>query len=180
MKKFLSLVLAIALAFAITAVTAFAAETTLDGSSNSTTGDVIVNINGATDLVPVYSVDVKWESLDFAYNFTSTDVWNPEDHVYDTTGGGGWSTTSATITVTNHSNVPVRALASFSGNASSLTRNDVTASISNPSFTINSAVGTNPDAAPNGSFTCSVSGVPSVTSGFTIGTITISFEPVAQ
>ena len=179
MKKFLSLVLAIALALSISAVTAFAVEETLDGSSNSTTGEVIVNINGATDLVPVYSVDVAWDSLDFAYNFTNTDVWNPEDHVYDTTGGGGWSNTSSTITVTNHSNVPVKAMASFAGNASSLTRNDVTASISNPSFTINSAVGTAPTAAPNGSFTCTVSGVPSVTTGFTIGTITISFEPVA-
>jgi hypothetical protein len=181
MKKFLTIVLALALVCTMTVV-AFAAEantsgTTLDNvaSNNSSTATVDVKIEGSEQLTAVYSVVVTWESLDFTYSFTGGDVWDPEEHVY-TSGGGGWTDPDAVITVTNHSNVAIRAKASFAGNAPSLTRNDVTATISNPSFTVNSAVGTDPSAAPNGTFTCTVSGVPSITSNFNIGTITISFE----
>ena len=179
MKKIFSLMLTIALVFAMSVLSVSAEETTLDdvATNNSTTGDINVNIAGSEDLQTVYSVDVAWDSLDFTYNFTGSDVWDPEDHTYSSTGAGGWANASATITVTNHSNATIRAKASFAGGASSLTRNDVTATLSNPSFTVNSAVGTAPDAAPNGTFTCTVSGVPSITSNFTVGTITISFEP---
>ena len=179
MKKLLTFVLVSVLVCTMTVV-AFAGEageTTLDNetSNNSTTATVDVKISGSEQLTAVYSVVVSWESLDFTYSFTGGDVWDPENHVY-TNGGGGWTDPDAVITVTNHSNVPIRAKASFAGNAPSLTRNDVTATISNPSFTVNSAVGTEPASAPNGTFTCTVSGVPSITSNFNIGTITISFE----
>ena len=181
MKKILTLTLVVVLAFAMMAISVSAEETTLDdvSTNNHTTGDVNVEVLGSEDLQTVYSVDVTWVSLDFTYNFDSTHLWNPEDHTYSGTSVGGWANGgSSTITVTNHSNAPIRAKASFSGGASSLTRNDVTATLSNPSFTVNSAVGTPPEAAPNGTFTCTVTGVPSVTTDFTIGTITISFEAV--
>lgn len=183
MKKLLALVLSIVLVLAMSvSVAAVDANTTgneLDEKvgTNSTTAAVDVVITGSGDLTAVYSVIVTWQSLNFEFAFSSADEWNPENHTY-TSGGGGWTNSSSTITVTNHSNVTVRAKASFAGNAPSLSRNDVTATISNPSFTINSAVGTEYESAPSGTFTCSVTGVPSVTEGFNIGTITISIEPV--
>lgn len=184
MKKLVSLVLALVLALAMS-LTVFAepAKTQpvvidLDETS-STTASVDVKVSGSENLNTVYSVDVTWESLDFTYNFGEADTWNPEDHSYTagTTGtAGGWVDNASLITITNHSNATIRAKASFAGGASSLTRNDVTATISNPSFTVATAVGTPVESAPNGTFTCSVSGIPSVTTGFNVGTITISIE----
>jgi len=186
MKKILTLTLVVVLAFAMMAISVSAEETKVElddlTTNNSTTGDVNVNLSGAENLPIVYSVDVSWQTLDFTYVYDNTQVWNPEDHTYSESTTAGWSNSSAAITVTNHSNALIRAKASFSGGASSLTRNDVTATISNPSFTVASAVGTEPDSAPKGTFTCTVTGVPTVQSGttsFTVGTITISFEAVS-
>lgn len=185
MKKLLTLMLALVFAFAMS-VNIFAAEANTDGekldptkTNNSTTANVDVKISGSDNLETVYSVVVTWESLDFTYNFGEADLWDPTEHNYSSSGTGtegGWTDNTAVITVTNHSNANIRAKASFAEEAQSLTRNDVTASISNPSFTVSSAVGTEYNSAPNGTFTCTVSGVPSVTSDFNIGTITITIE----
>lgn len=180
MKKFMTVALAIVVLCTMTlpvfAAPAPTAPIELDNvtSNNNTNADVDVEIIGSGDLVPVYSVDVMWESLNFQYTFTANDEWNPDDHTYVSTGG--WVKNSAKITVTNHSNVNIRAKASFADKASSLTRNGVTAAIDMPSFTLNSAVGTAVGAAHSGFFTCSISGTPVVTNNFKIGTITISFE----
>lgn len=190
MKKLLTLVLAFVLALAMS-VNVFAGEANTQGivldptstDDSSTTAKVDVIISGSENLETVYSVVVTWDSLDFTYNFGEADVWDPDEHNYSSNGAGTegrWSNNSSVITVTNHSNAAIRAKASFAGEAQSLTRNDVTASISNPSFTVASAVGLAVTAAPKGTFTCTVSGVPSVTSDFNIGTITITIETVTQ
>ena len=183
MKKLVSLVLALVLALAMS-VNVFAGEANTQGTeldptktNNSTTADVDVKIAGQESLKKVYSVDVTWESLNFTYTFSGTNEWNPDEHAYEAGAEGGWGDhVSADIKVVNHSNAAIRAKASFAGGASSLKRNDVTATISNPSFTVATAVGTLVESAPHATFTCSVTGVPSVITDFNVGTITISIE----
>ena len=183
MKKLLALALVLTMAltvsvFAVGANPAPGTElTALSGANSSAEATVDVKIAGSGDLQKVYSVVVTWESLDFTYNFTSTDRWDPETHNYEVTSqDGGWADDTSIITVTNHSNTAIRAKAAFKTGGVSLSSNDVTASINNPAVTVNSAVGTEYANAPYATFEVSVDGVPSVTTDFTIGTVTITFE----
>ena len=185
MKKLLTIALALILAVFMTMSICAADVSPVEGldpteaENNSATADVNVSIAGTENIITVYSVDVSWDSLDFTYNFGDADRWNPENHEYETVAegtAGSWADDSADIVVTNHSNAKIRATASFAGGSTSLSRNDVTATLSNPSFTVETAVGTTPENAPNGKFTCTVNGIPSGTAGFTLGTITIKIE----
>ena len=189
MKKLLTIALALILAVFMT-MSICAADTSpvedldpTETDNNSATAEVNIKIAGKENITTVYSVDVAWDSLDFTYNFGDADIWNPDTHEYETgaTGtAGSWTDNSADIVVTNHSNAKIRATASFAGGSTSLSRNDVTATLSNPSFTVETAVGTAVDSAPNGKFTCTVSGIPSGTSDFNLGTITIKIETVSS
>lgn len=107
MKKLLAIVLVLALAMSI-GVTAFAqgAPETV-GQNGSKEIDVIAGYNTTTSTPEVYSVDIVWTDMTFTYTESSTKTWNADDHSYDTTASGGWDKTTASVTVTNHSNVEV-------------------------------------------------------------------------
>lgn len=109
MKKYLSLVLALAL-MATMAVPAFAAEDVASGNQ-----DVTADYTEPTDIedAPVYRVTIEWEPAadnDLAYTDTETTyTWDTDDLKYTASAETeGWTGTAAyTVTVTNYSNAAV-------------------------------------------------------------------------
>ena len=102
MKKIISLVLAVAMMFALAGV---ASAATLTNGNQSTqlgdTGALPVTVTVAVDEAPSYYVTVAWDELNFTYNYGA---WNPQNRQYE---AGAWagSKNSATVSVTNKSNV---------------------------------------------------------------------------
>ena len=110
-SKLLSSVMALAMV-ACMGTTAFAAgpEANPDGSTiESLTGkeDISVELSATlSEETPVYNINVAWTSMEFAYTETAS-VWDADTHER-TEAKGTWSNNGeATITVINHSNVPV-------------------------------------------------------------------------
>ena len=62
---------------------------------------------------PVYSVNISFGSMEFIYTAESKDNWNSTDLKYETITPASWSFDNNSITVTNHSNVPVTASFSY-------------------------------------------------------------------
>ena len=78
------------------------------------------------------SVDIEWESMSFTYYDVDKKIWNPEIHDYDEQPRG-WSANQKIITVTNHSNIQIRADFSFNGSTG------IIGSFSEESLTLESA-----------------------------------------
>lgn len=94
------------------AVTAFADSPITDKGGYDSRPVTGTYVQGSGDAV--YSVDVVWDSMEFTYTAAGEGTWNPVDHTYDGQGEDpGWSSTSNTITVTNHSNQAVTAALTF-------------------------------------------------------------------
>lgn len=62
---------------------------------------------------PVYSVNISFGSMEFIYTAESKNNWNSTDLKYETITPASWSFDNNSITVTNHSNVPVTASFSY-------------------------------------------------------------------
>lgn len=110
-SKLLSGVMALAMV-ACMGTTAFAAgpEANPSGTTiESLTGSETIDVELAATLqqeTPVYNINVAWTSMEFEYTNTAS-VWNPTTHTR-TAGTASWTNSgTATITVINHSNVPV-------------------------------------------------------------------------
>ena len=114
MKKILATILALTMIVGMS-LTAFAATVTFteDTATQSVPVSAAYSKNDTTDKTKiVYSVDVSWGDMNFAYQADGVRyIWNPEALAYtavDTTNGtsngSGWNKTSSTITVTNRSN----------------------------------------------------------------------------
>lgn len=115
MKKFLSLMMTMALLLSALCVGAAAAS--ID-SSGGTSHDVLAKyIEGAqTD---AYKVELKWGSMQFTYS-AAKEEWNVDDHVWDIVDAGGWKvngTDANVITITNHSSKSVTAKLGFTSEA---------------------------------------------------------------
>jgi len=112
MKKILTICLALAMMFALS-VNVFAADSqvTLDNSDKSHELPVTVKIN--TQYKDVYSVDLKWQSLDFTH-WTVYD-WNSSSLEYevDTHYWSGTYAGKALITITNHSSRNITVTAAY-------------------------------------------------------------------
>lgn len=119
MRKFLALVMTAALALSM-AAPAFA-----DSTSQS------MNLKGSYNLEEttknVMSVEVSWDSMDFKYTNSVKKTWNPETMSYDLSNGtgAGWSHTSASIKVINHSDVAILADVKYDGSYGSISGSDV-------------------------------------------------------
>lgn len=173
MKKLLAFIVVAVLAFSMS-VSAFAEGVTPSGGS---TGDVNVKID-TTDIDenpvdpenPIYHVVIAWGNLDFTYKISSME-WDTENHYYP----GNWDHTSADIKVTNHSNAGVNVASSFpSGNTA--VKQSVTATLTNYSFALATAVGTASDNAPNNSTTVTVTGKPDTATDYKIDTVTVAIS----
>lgn len=171
MKKYLTGILAIGLAAALS-IPAFAANATNDGTNNTD-----VDINGTFHAGPaaaeVIAVDLVWDDMSFTYTGPSRGTWNPATHQYENPIPGSWTPTSGAdpkITLTNHSNVDVKAAFAFTAEVEGV-KGDFTKDI----LLLNSAAGTEAADAPQGETAFSVDGT-AIAADKTLGTITMTVE----
>ena len=165
MKKFFALALALVLACSL-AVTCFAATA---GS-----GNVKATYAAGAAVETVYSVDVKFGDMAFTYTAASQGTWNADEHKYEDATEAAWTAVGNTVTVTNHSNVAVAITVTY---APATDFEGVTGTITNGSFNLATAVGTEFSAAPSATATLNLSGaLAEGTTNATIGTVTVAFQ----
>ncbi len=160
MKKTLTFLLVIAM-LAMVSVTAFAA--TNDGSA-ATGIDVNGEFVAADAPADKISVEIKWDEMKFTYT-EAQKVWNPATHQYDQ-GDGTWSSEAKDITVSNHSNIGIKAAFTFNGN------NGITGSFDNAELTLSTASGKTLSDTPSATSKFSVTGGKLTESG-KLGTIEV-------
>ena len=106
MKKIIPLMLAVALLLSMS-VPAFAAAPVSDDC------DVIASYEEKTAETPVISVTIDWEGMAFTYEAASDPVWNADTHQYEEQKGG-WKEGVGTITITNDSDMILKAGLTYS------------------------------------------------------------------
>lgn len=173
MKKIISFVLATLMLVSLALPVVAASSVT--GVTGDTSGDVEIQINNADDpSTPgdestIYAVALSWETMVFTY----TGTWDAEALAYK----GDWDKETANITVTNSSNAPVDVDAYFDTlNTASKTSNGVTATLTNYDFQLASAAAAG--VATTGAIEVIVTGAPKVTTGFSVGTVTVAISTV--
>ena len=177
MKKFFALALALALTLALS-VTCFAANAELDALGEKATNDVNVTYQAGGTSATVYGVDVVFDDMSFTYTAASQGTWDPDSHTYKDIEAATWNKTSANIKVTNHSNAAVAVAVTYA-NVQGY-EGAVEASISNGTFTLNSAVDTTTANAPTNTAVLNISGAAASTDNNTkIGTVTVTISAPA-
>lgn len=141
MKKILAIILALAMA-TVPAVAVLAAE----NGSSSVNGESGSSINVSGTYTPpgnpdtVISVDIAWDEMRFTYSQGSLGTWDPGTHDYINPGQGSWTTDTATIAITNHSNTDIRVDFSFTiDSAIESERLDIVGTFSKTTLVIDSA-----------------------------------------
>ena len=170
MKKILSLILALAMVMSLS-VTAFAAETTNDGKNN-TSIDVNAMYSDGIATADTISVNVEWGAMSFTYSVSGTKTWDATKHEYTTNSTQAWAATGNTVTVTNHSNVAVKAELDF---AALDAYNTVTGSFDQSELLLDSGDGLTYDNADKETATLTLDGTldSGVTTSTKVGTITV-------
>ena len=176
MKKIIAAALALTLSMSMGNF-AYAAE----GGSTVPAGgsaDIKATYQAGTETAgTVYSVDVKWGSLEYRYNSGATKVWDPETLMYkETSGTASWTCESGEdqITVTNNSNVPVKATFSYEQKNSS----GITGTFDKAEVKLATAVGTEVNNAPSDTVKLTLDGEFSsdATEKTEIGSVTVSIK----
>ena len=187
MKKILAVVLALVIMSAMS-LNVFALPVNEDkdltvgvlddnGTPDDPTDDIVMT---DSTVEVVYSVALSWEELSFNIVVEDSEsvMWDAEDRVYDITNAA-WEKDSATIIVTNNSNISLGVAVAFSNTTKTATKNGVTATITNSDTVLASAVGTAGGAAPSVEYTVNITSevpasVPEL--NFTVDTITVSYS----
>ena len=170
MKKLFALALALVLSCTL-AVTCFAANITALG--DTATNDVNVTYQAGDTSAIVYGVDVVFDDMSFTYTAASQGTWDPDTHTYVDIDQVTWNKTSANIKVTNHSNAAVAVAVTYA-NVQGY-EGAVEASISNGTFTLDSAVDTAVAEAPSKTAVLNIGGAAAATDNNTkIGTVTVT------
>lgn len=175
MRKLITNILTLSLA-ATMCLPAFADgnQTQLTDADKSATIEVTGNFTAAPEMDTVISADVTWEELTFTYK-GGDKTWDAASHS-DITGEGGWlPNEQKTITVTNHSNTPIKAGFAFASEVSGLFGNFT--DLTNEAFIVDSAEGTAYNNAPNKATAFSVSG-SAIRADQKIGTITVTVAKI--
>lgn len=202
MKKFASLILALAMVFSL-CISANAAEPEVitDVTAGSNTSDSNVEITFTENPTgTVYRVTVQWNSLAFSYVKASQGSWDPDTHTYINTtastwvdtdpdaatvdviaDGGSTITRNNAITVTNHSNAAISATPTFEKRAGS-TNTNVTATLNRTSGSATLARADegaslgNVANAPFSTYSLQLAGAPTATeiNSTPFGTITVT------
>ncbi len=117
MKKFLSIMLALAMVMSLS-VTAFAAD--MDLSEGNGSEQVVVKgeyVKGDN----VYAVQLEWGSLEFTYTEAGLTYFDTNSNIWQTSGEGTWATTtpgtSDIITCTNLSSQAMGFYLTFTGDS---------------------------------------------------------------
>lgn len=137
--------------------------------------DVTARYNDNITTQTVYSVDLEWEDMTFTYRETGSRTWNPATHTYTDNTSSGWDKTSAAVTATNHSNVPVEVGFVYQTNDVY----GVNASMSKDSFALSAGEEGKPGEAAADSSNLNISGIPNekvTAEGIVIGTITVTIR----
>lgn len=117
MRKVFTIVLALILAMGLStssfAVTSPQTITNLEDGAKTVEIGVTGTYVGSNSTREVYSVDVEWGAMSFTYSDGSSTIWNPKTHTYETLSNVGWTADGNTVTVTNHSSLPVNVEFSF-------------------------------------------------------------------
>ena len=168
MKKILSLILALALVMGLS-VTAFAA--TNDGTEN-TSIDVNAMYSDGVSTPDVISVNVEWGAMSFTYSVNGTKQWDATKHEYTTNSNAAWTATGNTVTVTNHSNIAVKAELAFTADTA---YNTVTGSFDKAQLLLDSGDGLTYANADKDTATLTLAGTlaNTVTTSTKVGTITV-------
>lgn len=177
MKKVYCVLLSLLMLLALSTGASAATVVNPGSSEVGTVSVAVTGLGGGTEIT--YYVVMDWEPLTFTYNFAeSSRVWDPEEHSYSSSGGGtaGWVDTDANITVTNHSNIDLDVAMQFEGGGTTKTVNDVRATLSNPSFSLESGEGKTFATADKDVTTVSVENRPSMRRGFEIGKIIVTIS----
>ena len=124
----------------------------------------------------VYSVDVKWGSLEYTYSSGVTKSWDPTTLKYkETSGTSSWTCQQGAdqITVTNNSNADITASLAYAG-----TESNITGTFSNSKIGLKSAEGTNVGESPSETTTLSLKGALSDTTAEKkeIGNVTVTIS----
>ena len=86
--------------------------------NNSATITPSGTVGGSSVVTDVVSVDILWDAMEFVYTPSSRGEWDPDSYTYVGGTAASWTSTTNTITVTNHSNVGVTAAFRFTSEAS--------------------------------------------------------------
>ena len=124
----------------------------------------------------VYSVDVKWGSLEYTYSSGVTKSWDPTTLKYkETSGTSSWTCQDGAdqITVTNNSNADITASLAYAK-----TDSNITGTFSNSKIGLKSAEGTNAGEGPSGTTALSLNGALSDTTASKkeIGNVTVTIS----
>lgn len=172
MKKILSFVFILVLMMNL-CTTAFAAES-VTADKGTATIDISATYKAGTTAEDVISVDISWGAMSFEYSEGAQGRWNPDTHQYVGSAGSSWSASGNEITITNHSNVGIRAAFSYTAAVQT-----VSGTFSGNALTLATAVGTARDAAPSGSVALTLGGSLTAETAGKVGTVTISIEKTA-
>lgn len=124
----------------------------------------------------VYSVDVKWGSLEYTYSSGVTKSWDPTTLKYkETSGTSSWTCQDGAdqITVTNNSNADITASLAYDK-----TDSNITGTFTNSKIGLKSAEGTNVGESPSETTTLSLKGALSDTTAVKkeIGNVTVTIS----
>ena len=124
----------------------------------------------------VYSVDVKWGSLEYTYSSGVTKSWDPTTLKYkETSGTSSWTCQQGAdqITVTNNSNADITASLAYGK-----TDSNITGTFTNSKIGLKSAEGTNVGESPSETTTLSLKGALSDTTAEKkeIGNVTVTIS----
>lgn len=121
MKKLFVLVLALSLVACLAVSASAATIEDVDATDSATaTINLDATVGDGASTETVYAVDVAWADTAFTYTYVGGNTgevltWNPETHQYEVKSGAetdetsGWTDSTATVNVTNHSNAVVTA-----------------------------------------------------------------------
>ena len=150
-------------------------EDSNDNSGGEASKDIIPDYTDKDYIENIYSIDIVWTDISFAYVSSEMAKWNPTTHSYDTlVNNSGWSDSSGSITIRNHSSAKVSVSVVFE--KASVPNGTAALNISGGEFTLDSALGTTYDKAPSGVVDITARGVP--TEKRVIGTIKIKINSI--
>ncbi|MBR3879735.1 MAG: hypothetical protein IKJ24_06430 [Clostridia bacterium] len=167
MKRILFLAFVITLMMSIS-VTVFAENSVT--SDSGTTIDISATFKAGSTAEDVISVDIAWGAMEFEFSEGVDGVWDPSTHQYMGAAESSWSASGNEITVTNHSNVAIKATFTYTGEVETVygtfTNDGVLA--------LATAVGTARDAAPSDSVALTLGGSLTADTAGKVGTVTIT------
>ncbi|MBE6530666.1 MAG: hypothetical protein E7679_01050 [Ruminococcaceae bacterium] len=156
--------------------TEYTATAPIQSSIKDQTLPVKANYSVGEIAPDTYSVDLSFGSMEFTYEANLNSNWNADSHQYEA-GEGAWVCEGGTnkISVTNHSNVGIKAAFSYAQESGYTNINGSFGSKS--AFTLDSAVGTIYENAPTDSTYLTLSGEYSGNEEFVqVGSVTITIS----